>query len=139
MEIYKQQSRATRDAATIQRVLRECAQAERVSKEECQQDQAAPSPTFQVDDENDVAPAQQATPQIMQEEYVSSSAANTHQQRKIQTLTQNFMLQCMDIPGYMASFTPPQAASRKYHYNSSVILPMPYSMTRQVTFLSIAT
>ncbi len=113
MEIYKQQARATRDAATAQRVLRECAQAERVSKEECQQDQAAPSPTFQVDDGNDIALAQQAIPQIMQDEYNSSPAANTRQQRKIQTLTQDFMLQCMEIPGYMAPFTPQQAASRR--------------------------
>ncbi len=37
MKIYKQQPRATRDAVTAQRVLRERAQAERVSKEEsCQ-------------------------------------------------------------------------------------------------------
>jgi hypothetical protein len=69
MEIYKQQARATRDAATAQRVLRERAQAERVIEEECQQDQAAPSPTIQVDDGNDIALAQQAIPQIMQDKY----------------------------------------------------------------------
>jgi hypothetical protein len=67
MEIYKQQARATGDAATAQRVLRERAQAERVIKEECQQDQAAPSPRFQVDDGNNIAPVQQAIPQIMQD------------------------------------------------------------------------
>ncbi len=57
MEIYKQQARATRDAATAQRVLRESVQAERVIEEECQQDQAAQSPTFQADDGNNFAPA----------------------------------------------------------------------------------
>jgi hypothetical protein len=87
MEIYKQQARATRDAATAQRVLRECAQAERVIKEECQQDQAAPSPSFQVDDGNKIVPTQQATPQITQDKYDSSPAANTLQQCKIWTLT----------------------------------------------------
>jgi hypothetical protein len=92
-------------------VLKEHAQAERVIKEECQQDQAAPSPTFQVDDRNNIAPAQQAILQITQDKYDSSPAANTQQQCKIWTLTQDFMLQCMEIPGYMAPFTPQQAAS----------------------------
>jgi hypothetical protein len=32
----------------------------------------------------------------------------------MQTLTQDFMLQCMEIPGYKAPFTTQQAASRKY-------------------------
>jgi hypothetical protein len=114
MEICKQQARATRDAATAQRLLREHAQAERVIKEECQQDQAAPPPTFQVDDGNDIAPAQQAIPQITQDKYDSSPATNTHQQLGILTLTQDFMLQCMEIPGYTAPFTPQQAASRRY-------------------------
>jgi hypothetical protein len=86
-------------------------QAERVIKEECQQDQAAPSPTFQVDDRNDIAPAQQAIPQITQDKYDSSPAANTRQQCKIQTLTQDFMLQCMKIPGYRKPFTLRQAAA----------------------------
>jgi hypothetical protein len=80
-----------------------------VSKEECQQDQATPSPTFQLDDRNNIAVAQQAIPQIMQDEYDSSPATNTRQQ-----LTQDFMLQCMEIPGYMAPFAPRQAASKRY-------------------------
>jgi hypothetical protein len=71
MEIYKQQAQATRDAVTTQRVLRERAQAERVSIEEWQQDQATSSPTFQLDDGNNIAPAQQAIPQITQDEYNS--------------------------------------------------------------------
>jgi hypothetical protein len=106
MEIYKQQALATRDAVTAQRVLRVPAQVERVSEEECQQDQATPFPTFQLDDGNDIAPAQQAIPQITQDEYDSSPAANTRQQCKIRTLTQDIMLQCMEIPGYTAPFTP---------------------------------
>ncbi len=85
-----------------------------MSKEECQQDQAALSPTFQVDDGSNIAPAQQSIPQIKQDEYNSSPAANTRQQCKIWTLTHDFMLQCMEIPGYTAPFTLRQAASRKY-------------------------
>ncbi len=126
MEIYKQQAQATRDAATAQRVLRERAQAERVIEEECQrqqaatastvqaEDQAAPAPTFQVEDENNAATAPQAIPQITQDEYDSPPSANTCQQRKVRKLMQDFMLQCMEIPGYKAPFTPKQAASRKY-------------------------
>jgi hypothetical protein len=114
MEIYKQQARAKRDAgATAQRVLGECAQAERVIEEECQQDQAAPSSTFQVDDGNNIAPAKQAIPQITQDEYDSSPVANTHQQCKIWTLTQDLMLQCMEIRGYRTPFTLQQAASQR--------------------------
>ncbi len=44
-----------------------------------------PSPTFQVE----------AIPQITQEKYKSPPSANTHQQCKTRTLTQDFMLQCM--------------------------------------------
>ncbi len=126
MEIYMQQARAMRDAATAQRVLREQAQAERVIEEEYQrqqaataptvkaEDQAAPAPTFQVEDENNAATAPQVIPQIMQDEYDSPPSANTHQQCKVRILMQDFMLQCMEIPGYKAPFTPKQAASRKY-------------------------
>ncbi len=49
MEIFKQQARVTRDAATAQRVLREQAQAERVIEEECKQQQAATASTAQVE------------------------------------------------------------------------------------------
>jgi hypothetical protein len=69
---------------------------------------------LKVDDRNNIAPAQHAIPQITQDEYDSSPAANTHQQCKIWTLTQDFMLQCMEIPGHMAPSTPQQASSRKY-------------------------
>ena len=126
MEIYKQQAQATRDAATAQRVLRERTQAERVIEEGNQQqqaamtptvqveDQGASAPTFQVEDEDNVAPAPQATPQITQDKWGSPPAANTCQQHKVRTLTQDFMLQCMEIPGFKPPLTPKQAASRKY-------------------------
>ena len=48
------------------------------------------------------------------DDYNDFPAANTRQQRETQSLTQGFMLHCMEIPGYKASFTARQAASRKY-------------------------
>ncbi len=122
MAIYKQQARATRDAATAQRVLRECAQAERAIKEEQQthvqqesvQEQVIPSPSFEIKDNNNTANTPQSIPQITQNKHDSPPSANTQQQKETRTLTQEFMLQCIEIPGYKAPFTAKQAASRKY-------------------------
>ncbi len=115
MMIFKQQARDSIDAATAQRVLMDRAQAQRVVTEPQPQAQTAPTPTFQVeDDDGDNAPSPQAIPQITQDKYNSPPAANTRQQQENRTLTQDFMLQCMEIPGYTAPFTPQQAASRKY-------------------------
>ena len=41
-------------------------------------------------------------------------SSNTQQQREMQTLTQDFMLKCMEIPGYKAPFTAQQVASRQH-------------------------
>jgi hypothetical protein len=122
MVIFKQQECATRDAATAQWVLRERAQAERVIKEEQQthiqqeavQEQVIPSPSFKIEDNNDTADTPHSIPQITQDEHDSPPAANMQQQRETRTLTQDFMLQCMEIPGYKAPLTTKQAASRKY-------------------------
>jgi hypothetical protein len=103
-------------------VLRERAQAERVIKEEQQthvqqesvQEQVIPSPSFEIKNNNDTANTPQSIPQITQDEHDSPPSANTQQQRETRTLTQEFMLQCMEIPGYKAPFTAKQAASRKY-------------------------
>ncbi len=83
--IFKQQACATRDAATAQRVLRECAQAERVIKEEQQthvqqvsvQKQVIPSPSFEIKDNNDTANSPQSIPQITQDKHDSPPSANT--------------------------------------------------------------
>ena len=114
MVIFKQQARDAIDAATAQRVLMERAQAQRVATEALPQAQASPTPTFQVEDDNERAPSPHEIPQITQDEYDSPPAANTRQQRETRTLTQDFMLQCMEIPGYKSPFSPRQAASRKY-------------------------
>jgi hypothetical protein len=58
----------------------------------------------------------QGTPIISQdnEEDISHPAANTQQQRQIRTLTQDYMLHMMEIPGYTTPFTPQQAVSRTF-------------------------
>jgi hypothetical protein len=84
MGIFKQQARATRDAATAQRVLRELAQAERVIEEEQQthvqqksvQEQVIPSPSFEIKDNNDTANIPQSIPQITQDKHDSPPSAN---------------------------------------------------------------
>ncbi len=78
---------------------------------------ATASPSFKLEEPNDIPTLPQGLPQITQDEsddYNAPPAANTRQQRETQTLMQDFMLQCMEIPGYMAPFTARQAASRKY-------------------------
>jgi hypothetical protein len=116
MVIFKQQACAAKDTATAQRVLGECTQAERVIKEERQvhvaqettQAQVTALPTFEIKEPNDIAESPQGFPQITQDEYdkyTTSPSANTRQKQETQTLMQEFMLQCMEIPGYMAPFT----------------------------------
>jgi hypothetical protein len=65
------------NAATAQRVLRECAQAERVIKEERQahvaqeitQAQVTALPTIEIKEPNDITKSPQGIPQITQDEY----------------------------------------------------------------------
>ncbi len=58
----------------------------------------------------------QGTPIISQDdkEDISPPAANTRQQRQTRTLTQDYMLHMMEIPGYEAPFTPQQAMSQTF-------------------------
>jgi hypothetical protein len=126
MVIFKQQARAANDAATAQRVLRERAQAERVIEDERQASRTptsfpprlpTSSPRFELEERNDIPKSPLGIPQITQDDaddYNDSPAANTRQQRETRSLTQDFMLHCMEIPGYKAPFTAKQAASRKY-------------------------
>jgi hypothetical protein len=130
MVIFKQQARAANDAATAQRVIRERAQAERVIEDERQANESqtsrtptsfpplpTTSPRFEIKERNDIPASPQGIPQITQDDsddYNDSPVANTRQQRETRSLTQDFMLHCMEIPGYKAPFTARQAASRKY-------------------------
>ena len=93
MVIFKQQVRATNNAATAQRVLREHAQAERVIEEDRQAKEAqtsrtptsfppipAISPSFELEEPNDIPASPQGIPQITQDDsddYNDSPAANT--------------------------------------------------------------
>ncbi len=123
MVIFKQQACTANDTATAQRVLRERAQAQRVINQKRQattvqepaQAQVTEHHTFKIKEPNETAIAPQGIPQITQDEYDSPPSANTHQQkRETRTLTQEFMLQCMETPGYKAPFTARRAASRQY-------------------------
>jgi hypothetical protein len=89
MVIFKQQACAANDAATAQRVLRECAQAQRVINQKRQattaqepaQAQVTEHPTFEIEEPNDTAIAPQGIPQITQDKYDSPPSANTRQQQ----------------------------------------------------------
>jgi hypothetical protein len=93
MVIFKQQVHAAKDAATAQRVLRECAQAERVIKEERQahvaqettQAQVTALPTIEIEEPYDITESPQGIPQITQDEYnkyTTHPSANTQQQQE---------------------------------------------------------
>jgi hypothetical protein len=118
MVIFKQQACTANDTATAQRVLRKRTQAERVNEEEHQipvQAQVTPLPSFEIKENNNIiAHTPQGIPQITQDKNDVPPSANMQQQRELRTLTQEFILQCMEIPGYKAPFTAKQAASRKY-------------------------
>jgi hypothetical protein len=125
MAIFKLQAKANKDTGTAQRVLGDCAQAERMIKEEQELEKNAnqkeiqhrhvtPSPTFEVEYTKDTALANRALPQITHNKFEAPQLANTHQQQRARMLTQDFMLECMEIPGFKALFTPRQAAARQY-------------------------
>ncbi len=124
MEIYKIQAETATGEARTQRVLREQAQAQRLEEQQlAAEQQAIPlnSPTSVTNFEVDPYPninigSSRGTPIISQddEEDTSHPAANTRQQRQTRTLTQDYMLHMMEIPGYKTPFAPKQAASRTY-------------------------
>ncbi len=105
-------------------MLRKQAQAQRVEKQQLAAGQKASpqhSPASLPDIEVNKYPnfdlgTLQGTPIISQDdkEDISPPAANTRQQRQTCTLTQDYMLHMMEIPGYEAPFTPQQAASQTF-------------------------
>ena len=124
MEIFKMQAEKATCEARTQRVLREQAQAQRVKEQQlAAEQQASPSTTSTSFPELEVnlypntdIGLLRGTPIISQDEDDDTShpASNTRQQRKIRTLTQDYMLHMMEIPGYTAPFSPRQAASRTF-------------------------
>ena len=129
MEIFKTEAKAATCDNHTQRVLRENAQVQRVAKEQASTTQQQASPqvanTTSTQFEVDVSchnPTQLPieVPIISQDDDSSPAdnnsapAHNTRHQRHIRTLTQDYMLHMMEIPGYTAPFTPAQAAARRY-------------------------
>ncbi len=120
MVIFKQQAEKVKDDATTQRVLKECAQAERVHNKS-RPSMTNHSPHTPVegsypDVEFGHVPE---TPVILQDEDDTIHAypvANTRQQRKVQTITQDYLFHMRDIPGLTKPFSNQQAASRKYPF-----------------------
>ena len=121
MEIYKIQAEKATCEARTQRVLREQAQAQRVEEQQLAADQQASPlntptsfPEFEVDQYPNIdIGLLRGTPVISQddEDNTSHPTANTQQQRQIRTLTQDYMLHIMKIPGYTTPSSPEQAAS----------------------------
>ncbi len=122
MEIYKIQVDQATCAARAQRVLREQALAQRVTEEQQvvepvqanHQHTSTTFPNFEVEDDQSNDPRARSRPPVTSQDEDILPAANTRQQRQTQTLTQDYMFQMMEIPGYKAPFTPAQAALRKY-------------------------
>jgi hypothetical protein len=119
--IFKTQAEKEKNDATVQRVLRERAQAERVLTEVI-------APTMKPDNEP-TAPQQETTyPPLEIEEYPQVDAVtpddnsnsarladNTQYQRKVRTITQDYLFRLMDTPFLPKQlFTAKQASSRKY-------------------------
>ena len=124
MEIYKIQAEKATYEARTQRVLWEQAQAQRVKEQQlAAEQQASPQnnpmsfPDFEVNTYPDMdIGTLRGTPIISQDnkEDISHPAANTRQQRQVQTLTQDYTLHMMEILGYTTLFTPQKAASQTF-------------------------
>jgi hypothetical protein len=136
MEIYKIQAQKATCKVQTQRVLWEQAQAQRVKEQQlAAEQQASPQnnpmsfPDFEVNTYPDMdIGTLRGTPIISQDnkEDISHPAANIRQQRQIRTLTQDYMLHMMEIPGYTTPFTSQQAASRTF--SSQLLCDLAYAV-----------
>jgi hypothetical protein len=119
MVIFKQQAKKAKDNATTQRVLKERAQAEMVpNKSLANYSTPMPVEVPYPDAKFGHVPE---TPVILQDEdntIRAYPAANTRQQQKVQTITQDYLFHMMDIPGRTKPFSNQQAASRKHPLQS---------------------
>jgi hypothetical protein len=118
MVIFKQQAKKVKDDATTQRVLKECTQAERVhNKSMPSMTYHSPHTPVEVPYPNTELSHVPETPVIFQDEDNTRRAypaANTRQQQKGQTITQDYLFHVMEIPGLTKPFSNQQAASCKY-------------------------
>jgi hypothetical protein len=128
INIFKLQAKKEKDAATAQRVLKVSAQAERVgTKTKDHSPSMAPTtkpttttittpmsfPPLEVEYPNLNTGMLRETPLTSQDEIGNnlSPAANTCLQRKVQTITQDYLFHSMDTPGLQQLFTNQQADS----------------------------
>ncbi len=115
MVIFKQQADKAKDNATTQMVLKERTQAERVHNESMSNH--SPHTPVEVPYPNAKFGHLPETPVILQDEddtIRTYPTANTWQQRKVRTITQDYLFHMMDIPGRTKPFSNQQAASCKY-------------------------
>jgi hypothetical protein len=118
MEIYKIKAEKATCKAQAQRVLREQVQAQRVMVEQQAQVSQPTSPkqnpasflSFEVKDSADEPKSARSGHNIISQDDDSPPSSNTHQQRQLCMLTQDYMLHMIEIPGYTAPFTPAQAS-----------------------------
>jgi hypothetical protein len=131
INIFKLQAEKEMDAATAQRVLKEHAQAERVStktKDHSPRTEPTAKPTtitvialmsflpLEVEYPDLDTGMLQETPMMSQDKMGNnlSPAANTRLQWKVQTIMQDYLFHLMDTPGLPRLFVNQQAASQKY-------------------------
>jgi hypothetical protein len=122
ISIFKTQAEKEKDDATVQRVLRERAQAERALTEAIEPTtKPANEPTTPQQETRTYPPLEiEEHPQVdavtPDDNYNSARPAdNTRYQRKVRTITQDYLFHLMDTPFLPQQlFTAKQASSRKY-------------------------
>ncbi len=127
INIFQLQATKNKDAASAQRVLKDRAQAARVSNETNKQSPTTDPTTTTTTTPMSFPPLEleypdldtgmlRGTPMISQDKMGnnSSPAANTPLQRKVRTITQDYLFHLMDKPELPRLFTNQQAASRRY-------------------------
>jgi hypothetical protein len=127
INIFKLQATKNKDAASAQRVLKERAQAERVSNETNKKSPITKPTTTTTTTPMSFPPLEleypdldtgmlQGTPMISQDKKGNnaSPAANTCLQQKVRTITKDYLFHLMDTPELPRLFTNQQAASRRY-------------------------
>jgi hypothetical protein len=106
MEMYKIQANKATCKARAQRVLREQALAQRVTKDrqarpvqDSHQHTPTTFPTFEVEDSQDNNPRVASKPSIISQDEDSLPSANTRQQLQTRMLMQDYMFHMMEVPG----------------------------------------
>ena len=122
MKINKIEAKKATCEAQAKRVLREQVQAQKVRAEQQAQVPQPTSPkqipasfpSFKVEDSADEPKSARGCHNNISQDDDSPPSSNTRQQRHLHMLTQDYMLQMIETPGYTAPFTPAQASCCKY-------------------------